>query len=94
MKTLIYLSALSFAVACKTADKGPAAEVAPTEKPAIERPQDVGPGTEHAEHDLDACLAECMQANAMRSVAAEVIEADCKAGCTGEPETLGTQSLD
>ena len=94
MKTLVYLFALSFAVACKTADKGPAAEAPPTEKPAVERPQDAGPGMEHAEQDLEACMAECIQANAMRAVAAELIEADCKASCSGEPQTLGTQSLD
>jgi hypothetical protein len=99
MKTLLILTALGLSMACSNtckvppATEAPATE-APAEKPAIERPENVGPGTEHAEQDLDACMAECQQQNAMRAVAAEMIEADCRASCTGEYQTLGTQSIE
>ena len=68
--------------------------VAPVEKPAMERPEGAPPAQEHAEQALEACVAECEQANAMRAVAPEVITADCQASCGAEPSPLGTQSLE
>jgi len=89
---LVFLiSAMSWA--CKTADKAPGTQ-ASEEKAPIERPADVGPGTEHAEQDLEACMAQCQKQNAMRAVGPEIIEADCKASCTGEKSPLGTQELE
>lgn len=97
MKWMLFV-VLSSAFACKStcklpADDAPVSGVS-VEKPAVERPANVGPGLEHAEHAQSACLATCEKENAMRAVAAEVITADCLASCTGEPQTLGVQSLD
>ncbi len=92
MKTIL-IAILSLSVACKSTCKLPVDDT-PVEKPAIERPANAGPGMEHAEQAQDACVATCERENAMRAVAAEVITADCLASCTGEPQTLGTKSLD
>ena len=83
----------SMSWACKTADKASGAQ-ASEEKAPIERPSDVGPGTEHAEQDLEVCMTDCRKQNAMRAVGPEVIEADCTASCTGEKSPLGTQDLE
>ena len=46
------------------------------------------------QQEIDACMQECLVQNQMRSVGYELIEADCRASCTGTISPLGTQSLD
>ena len=78
------------AFGCATTDSP--APPAP-EKPILERGPNEGPGQEHAEQALEACVQACEKENAMRSVAAEIIRADCEKSCGNPAPVLGTQSL-
>ena len=60
------------------------------EEPA-EEPAEVPEGP--SDEELAQCMTDCIQRNQMRAVAYEIIEADCKASCTGTVEPLGTQPL-
>jgi hypothetical protein len=77
---------------CATVDS-PSTPGPETEKPVVERGPNEGPGMEHAEQALAACVEACEQENAMRSVAAEIIRADCERSCGSPAPALGTPSL-
>ena len=78
------------ALACATVDSP---STPGTEKPVVERGPNEGPGMEHAEQALEACVEACEQENAMRAVAVEIIRADCERSCGNPKPALGTPSL-
>ena len=51
------------------------------------------PASEVSLQDIDQCIEICIQQTQMRAVSADMIEADCRASCSGQPEPLGTTPL-
>ena len=69
----------------------PESEVVAPEDGADAAPEEpTGPSPE----EIEACMAECLVQNQMRSVGYELIEADCRTSCSGDISPLGTQPLE
>jgi hypothetical protein len=79
--------ALFVGAACATT---PEAEPAPTSEdaaPAVEATPDAET-PENPVADPAACIAECEQQSMARSVAWEIVQADCRAACSGDRDPL------
>ena len=70
--------------------ENPSVEINPVETTGSPQPSD---GFSTPPEAITSCIQECMESQQMRAVAIQLIEADCRATCTGEPDPMGTQPV-